>query len=497
MNILVMGFQQESNAFCPVPTRMADYGRTEGEAIISSQKGKKSMIAGVLDTLFAAGDVTVIPGLAMHAHPYGTVEHEVPDYFIARFREIVAAAPKLDACCLVLHGATQSDASQDVCGDIVVTARELLGPDAVITVSCDLHADVTERILENADIICGYQTYPHLDIYETGKRAAALGLRMLKGEKFHTAAIRIPMIQPASGYSTAREPLKSIVDSLHAQVASGALEDFSPFQMQPWLDVACGGSTLLAISKDEAAAVKAVKEAAPQLWAIRHEMSPSFQTMEEIVAKAYASEDKKPIILSDFSDSVNGGAAGDNFSLGAYVLENAPDLRAATLVVDPDLVAEAFAAGVGAELDTTIGGKLDTKRLTPYPVKALVRSLHDGRFLLEGPANRLGVSNVGRVAMLSIGNLDVVVCTTLTACGDPQLLRHFGVEPTLYQLVIIKANTSFRAPYSAFAGEMCLIDTGCACTSDLANLPFVNLPRSFYPFSDEAAPAALEQVKVY
>ena len=66
--------------------------------------------------------------------------------------------------------------------------------------------------------------------------------------------------------------------------------------------------------------------------------------------------------------------------------------------------------------------------------------------------------------------------------GDPQLLRHFGIEPTLYDLIVVKANTSVRAPYSKFAGEICYADTPGAGSSNLLSLQWHNIPKGFYPF---------------
>jgi microcystin degradation protein MlrC len=166
------------------------------------------------------------------------------------------------------------------------------------------------------------------------------------------------------------------------------------------------------------------------------------------------------------------------------------------MVNDEAVVARAFEAGVGAKMLTTIGGSRDKARSSAVPVTALVRSLHDGSFLLEGPSMRKVGCNVGRTAVLSVGNIDVVAYSSMACTGDPQLFRHFGVEPTLYRIVIVKANTSFRAAYEKFAGRICLVDTGCAATSRLRDLPFQRLPKYFYPFSDEASPEQLNEVYV-
>ena len=100
--------------------------------------------------------------------------HAVVEDFLGRTLEGIRGAGALDGVLLSLHGATVSDRSDDVCGDIVQAVRRAVGQKAAIAVSLDLHGNVTRKMMENADFVCGYQTYPHLDLYEVGFRAARL-----------------------------------------------------------------------------------------------------------------------------------------------------------------------------------------------------------------------------------------------------------------------------------------------------------------------------------
>ena len=120
----------------------------------------------------------------------------------------------------------------------------------------------------------------------------------------------------------------------------------------------------------------------------------------------------------------------------------------------------------------------------PGPLKAVgrVSSLHDGSFRQEGPAGRGFPCNVGMSAVISFGNIDIMVCEEPGASGDPQILRHFGIEPKLYDLIVVKANTSFKVPYSAFADDFCYADTPGAGASNLEYFDWKNLPKGFYPF---------------
>ena len=111
--------------------------------------------------------------------------------------------------------------------------------------------------------------------------------------------------------------------------------------------------------------------------------------------------------------------------------------------------------------------------------------LSDGEFVQEGPAGKGFPCNVGRACVISVGNTDIMVCEKPMSSGDPQILRHFGIEPKLYDLIVVKANTSFRVPYGPIAGEICFADTPGAGASNLKRFKWKNLPKNMYPFDLE------------
>ena len=80
------------------------------------------------------------------------------------------------------------------------------------------------------------------------------------------------------------------------------------------------------------------------------------------------------------------------------------------------------------------------------------------------------------------GHTDILLCHKGASTGDPQIFRHFGIEPTLYDLIIVKANTSFRVPYGKFTELICYGDTPGAGASNLKLLQWKHLPKGLYPF---------------
>ena len=125
----------------------------------------------------------------------------------------------------------------DVCGEITAAVRALVGEDVPIAVSYDLHANVTVKTAGNADYICGYHEYPHIDQYETGARAAKLLLSHMEGKPLKTAYASVPMIAPAHAYTTREGGLLTLLNEAKEMVDRGEIADFSIFEAQPWLDV--------------------------------------------------------------------------------------------------------------------------------------------------------------------------------------------------------------------------------------------------------------------
>jgi microcystin degradation protein MlrC len=486
MKVVVAEFCQESNSFCPVPTTLRDYecyGIASGDAYRRTVKDKRIDSEGMFAAL-EERNIPYIPSIMMRAQAGGMIMPEVYRHFLKGLDSVLDGEDDVTGVFLVLHGATQSTESDDVCGDIIAHVREKMGSQVTIAASFDLHANITRRIFENTDIICGFQTYPHIDFYETGYRAAKFGIDRMRGTKdWAMAWVSIPMIEPASGYTTDDGGFGELVERARRMMRDGLVADYTMFQMQPWLDVRDGGSAVVALAEHREAARKATEELAKGMIDLRYEMVPTYCSVSEVLSEAEKNDSGKPIILVDFSDSANAGAAGDNTDVLSQMIAMKSTVKSALIVADGPAVEHAFTLGVGGVGEFSLGGTLDSVHSGRVLVTAKVRSLHDGEFILEGPSRGV-VRHVGLSAVLSVGTIDVLVTHAMASTGDPQLYRHFGIEPTFYQMVMVKANTSFYAGYRGLYSKVMAVDTRCAATADLAGLPFIRLPRTFHPFSD-------------
>lgn len=474
MKVFVCEFSQETNSFCPVISVREDFSEWDGG-------GTKKEIHGFTDVMTENG-YEVVKGPMYRAQASGPVKQEVVDQFIAESIEQLNAIGEVAAVCIELHGSTQSTKSDNVCADIVVALKEAAGG-VPVAIALDLHANITDKLYENADFISTYQTYPHRDAYETGRRSAELCVRKLKGEPIYSARVKVPMIVPASGYTTEGGAFGKVVDEARALLAAGEIYDYSTCVVQPWLDVYECDSAVLVYAADQETAVRHAQSLGQGMAACSTEMHPEVSTVDEIIDRARAKTDGKPVIVSDFSDSPNAGAAGDNVDILAGLLERGSELKAAVIVNDEAATDAAFACGVGNKATFRIGGTLAPHYSKPVEAEGVVRSLHDGKYILGGPMMRGVEMDIGRAAVITVGNVDVLLCYAMRITGDIQLYRHFGIEPGFYQVVVVKANTSFKAVYSAVSEDIVSCDTGCASTADLASLPWQHLPKAgMFPF---------------
>ena len=487
-HIFVCGMLQESNSFNPVLASFEDFqssGIYEGDQLVHAN-GKAGptmdgMIQGVLDSGFIP-----VGGVRMRSKSGGPVDHTVVDFFLEKTLSGLKEAGEVAGVLVSLHGATQSDTSDDVCGDILTAIRELVGSEVVIAASCDLHANVTERMVRAADFVCGYQTYPHLDYFEVGYRPAMLMARKIKGKPVKMVRAAVPMMAPAHGYSTTHGELRALMERAKEMVNSGRILDFSIFQVQPWLDVEKTASVVLVAAGDEETAKTAASELIHAEFALRKSLQGErLWTVPEVIDAALKNPEDKPVILVDSADSPNAGACGDSAAVLEELLPYRDQMRMAFSVNDAAAVEKAFALGIGAKSDFELGASLAPRLSRPVLVRdAVVRSLHDGVFYLGGPAERGQRRSLGRSAVLQAGEILILITVRGQNNGDLQFYRSFGIEPTLCRLVCVKACSSFRAGYEPVSALICNSATPGAAGPVLTKLPFEKLPKPFYPFQE-------------
>ena len=495
---LVVGLHEESNSFNPLIEEYSlfeNYGVYDGDEVVKEGAKSGVTIKGMVRALKENG-VTPIGGLTLRADSGGPLSDSVVERFLTAFENAYNENRDIDGVLACMHGATVSDKSFDVCGDIFEKMRQIVGDSVIISASFDLHANITDKIMKNCDYISGYQTYPHLDLENTGYRA---GLRMaerLSGKRYYTAKVDIPQIAPAHAYTTGTGNLKVLMDEAEDLRRKGIIVDYNIFQVQPWLDTPELNSTVVICAKDKETAKRVAEDLAKKEFALRKELlGKPLLTIDEVIDIALNNETGKPVVLADSSDSPNAGACGDSPAVLEKALPYKDRLKVAVGLNDKRAVDKAFEIGVGATAEFELGGTIAPEISKTIKVTATVKSLHDGKFQKFGPQERGIAVNLGKTAVLTAGGIHIHV-SYRTIQGDIAFYRAFGTEPSLCDLVAVKVCTSFRAGYKDIASHMINADTPGVSACNLLSLPYKRRPTPLYPF-EEISEKDISQAKIF
>ncbi len=477
MKVLFGGFSSETNSFAPISTRRRLF-KTAPEQVYDMIPA----IRGAMDVFAGAGyETAAVTNYRIQNN--GPIEDDICEEFLEELLNAYDTEGPFAAVSLGLHGATQLVSHEDGCAYILKRVREHVGKAVIICASTDMHGNITPEIMQYADAISGWQTYPHKDFYETGARSARQALMLLRGEPLYQANVRIPMIVQAESYST-DDPQDPFADRVmnygHQLVKEGKIIDFSVYQMQPWLDVSCGGSAVLVSAADKKTAESYAKELAHRLFDLRERMQIKLYPIDEVLDAAEDNQTDMPVILVDSADSSNAGSSADSSFVLERMLERGDTFRTAMQISDPRAVEKAFALGVGATGEFELGGYYEPRFHHAVRVTAYVKLLHDGIYRQKFSGG--GIMDVGRSAVLRVGSIDVVVFTAMRNTSDPSNYRAFGVEPADYRLVTVKSATQYKEAYRFFSNLFYPTDTPGGSSANLPGLPFEHLPRPFWPF---------------
>jgi microcystin degradation protein MlrC len=489
LRIAIASILQESNTFSPVYTRYEDFSPVFGKAVLARHEGKLTEMGGFLNILRGAKDhIDVVPVCAAWAITANRLLRADFERLLREFESGLRRANP-DALLLAMHGAQTAEGEDDVEGCVLSIARGILGPDRPIVLTLDLHANITARMVSQASAIVGYHTYPHIDMFETGQKAARLLLRMLQGEARPTMAFRkLPLIIPAENSQTYRGPMHKLIQAAQKLEAAGKAEAVSIFPVQPWMDIAEMGCAVVAVTNNDArAAQRHADSLAARLWKNKTDYDVHLVSVPDALAAAERIEGG-PVVLAESSDSTGSGSPGDSTGVLKHLLKAKLSGTAAIFLVDPATVATAIDAGIGATVKMSIGGAFDRKHSKPVPVTARVKLISDGRWTARARGYNTGITtDMGRSVVLESGQVLILVAERSSMTVDPELFRSHGIDPVYCKIVVVKSPNGFRAAYEPIAKGIFLVDTPGVSTANLTTLPFQRVPRPIYPL-DAATP---------
>ena len=386
-------------------------------------------------------------------------------------------AGAIDGVFLDLHGAMVAEHEDDGEGRLLARVRDLVGPDMPIVAALDLHGNITQQMVDVADVLVGFRTYPHIDMAETGRRAAAqLDALMARGTPFAKAFRRLPFLVPIAWQSTRAEPGQGLYD-LVAETEGGPVASTSFFFGFPAADFPGCGPTVVCYGdtqQDADAAAdrieQAVLDAEPALAGQTYDPDEGVKEAMRLAEGA-----SRPVIIADTQD--NPGAGGDSNTTGmlkALVRQNAQRAALGNMV-DPKAAAAAHAAGEGAEITIPLGGFSGVPGDTPFEATFTVETLSDGKLIATGPFYGGAPLGMGPSACLRIGDVRVVVTSRKAQMADREMYRFVGIEPESQSILVNKSSVHFRADFDGIAETILTCTAPGPMPVSPASLPFRNL----------------------
>ncbi|CAN5511808.1 M81 family metallopeptidase [soil metagenome] len=478
--ILIGECKQEVSTFNPALSTYADFDISVGKALIDFHRGGQVELGGALQVFDQRTDVELIPTYSARSITSGgTLERASFQRLMDEFLAAVRAAPPVDAVYLSLHGAMGAQGEDDPEGLLLQEIRKILGEQVPIVVSLDLHGVLTDRMLQHSNAIVAYHTYPHVDFYQTGVRAAQLLLKILDGTaKPVTAHIRIPALVRGPELITETGLFGQMIRQAQTFETSEKGLSAGMFIGNPFTDVLdLATNSFVVANGDVEWAKRGAAQLADQFWQVRERLYQPLISLEEALNTATTKLGQGTFVFVDAADATSSGASGDsNEILRGFVESNYPG-RALLPIVDPPAVQAAIKAGIGGEIKTTLGGQLDP-RFKPLPVTAYVKLLSDGDFVNESHGT---VWSAGLTAVLQVDQITVIATSRPVSLYDRSLFYAHGQDPQRFDAVVVKSPHCQHHMFTDWAAAMLNVDVDGSTSANLPRLGHTRCRRPLFP----------------
>ena len=429
----------------------------------------------------------IVTPIAGNAAPSGPVEMQAYVTMCDAIVEAVQAG--CDVCFLDLHGAMVTETTDDGEGTLLARVRRV-APELPVAVSLDLHANLTDDIVDNCTALVGYKTYPHIDMYEAGEHAGRMVVRALNREIQPVMAWgNRPILAQTLRMGHDDRPMGPLLEMAREEESKGLLAA-SVFGGFPLADIWHAGLAVVTIADGDRVAAEASRDRLlAAAWEERREFVFRSEALADTIARAKALE-TGPVILLDHADNAASGGTQDTVAVLREVLRQGLDDVAMFALCDPRAVEEMARAGVGNTVTLNLGGRVDmpsiAKKGEPIELTGKVRAITDGDFVVTVPMGRGTTTSMGRTAVLDTGAVQIVVISRHTEPFDLGSFRSVGIEPTQKKYLILKSRIHYRAGFRAIAAHEIPCNGVGVTSSDNSLFDFEKVRRPIYPLDPDA-----------
>ncbi|NBT00927.1 MAG: M81 family peptidase [Betaproteobacteria bacterium] len=456
--IAIGGMQHETNTFAPTKASYRAFeqgggwpGVQRGDSMFEALAGANIPAQGAIEAFRAQGH-RLIPLTWAAASPSAHVTQDAFERIVGSIeedlRKALASTEGLDAVYLDLHGAMVTEDHEDGEGEILRRVRALVGSRIPIVASLDLHANVTKAMVEHADAMSIYRTYPHVDMAETGARAAFLAMQMM---------------------TSGKRPLKQ-----HHE--HDCFVSFAPGF--PMADIEECGMSVVAYGHDARQLDLAMKAMIDAVESAEKDFALELLTPKDAIQRAMRlGSPGRPVIIADTQDNPGAGGNGDTTGMLEALLELKAQDACLGLLIDPIAAERAHEAGQGASLEFELGARSGLPGHHPVRRRFTVERLGDGRFTCTGPMFKGFRMQLGKMALLRHEGVRVAIASIKCQAGDQEMFRHLGLEPAQQRLMVLKSSVHFRADFQPIATEVIVARSPGPALADPADFAWTKLRR--------------------
>ena len=462
--IAVGGFQHETNTFAPSNADYAAFEHgggwpplTRGADIAPRVANANIPAAGAIAALHALGHRTV--GLVWGAaSPSAQVTRDAYERIVGDMLARLAAAMPVDGVYLDLHGAMVAEHIDDGEGELLARVRSVVGARTPVVASLDLHANVTRAMIDGCDGLVAYRSYPHVDMAETGERAARLVDRTLRQGRPPQKSFRpLDFLTGLPSQCTLIEPARSLYALLdRLEHEHDVALSFAPGF--PMADFPECGMTVFGYGFDAGRVGAATRSLAAAVADAEGDFSMQlFEPDAAVVRAMQRGEPGAPVVLADTQDNPGAGGNGDTTGLLAALLARRAPGAVLGLLIDPSSAAQAHTVGAGRKAIFSLGEISGVPGHSPLTGEFSVVTLADGRFTCTGPMFHGFRMELGPMALLEKDGVRVVLASRKCQAADQQMFRHVGIEPKRERILALKSSVHFRADFEPIAREVLVV----------------------------------------
>jgi microcystin degradation protein MlrC len=487
MRVAVGGYLAVANSFATQRTGLEQFQRSQlsGDELINRIGRGESAIAGFLRGARERGWEVLplhyfFPGLA------GKNTDEGHQWAKETLVNSIRKAQRLDGLFLQLHGTSASDSIPDCDGDLLQAIREVIGERVPLIASLDGHANVSQLMASRATMLIGVKTNPHYDFVEVGYQAA----RAMAGALEGSLELKMTRAQPAlvaplqKLYVAPGWPMDHLMRLARNRAASNAriidISILGGFFVSDRLET--GPSVVVTTDGEPNLAREIADEIKEACWVRRREFLTDMVSVPDAVREAIAT-DEYPVILGDLADSGGAGTPGDGTAILAELLEQ--NARGAVVgnIADPAAVQQAIDAGIGKQVNLTVGGKVDRFHGEPVSISGRVRTIHDGVYTASTKFN-FGTYHRGPTVVVDCGGTEVILTSRPCLVFEPNHFRSLGIEPLARRILVCKAELQHRAGMASVGRTFIDVDAPGLATQELSRLPFKEIRRPVFPLDN-------------